>query len=418
MKIYGVKEADRAFREGRITVAVYGLGKMGLPLAAVFAEKGARVIGVDIDEKVVKCVNEGVSHVKGEPGLDELVERNVREGRLQATVDGVEAAKASDVMIILVPAFLNESKRPDLSMVTSAAKAISKGLENGDLVIVETTVPPGTTKNIVAPILEESGLKIGEDFGLAHCPERTMSGRAIKDILGAYPKIVGGIDKKSTETATAIYTVINERGVIPVTSSTTAEMIKIAEGLYRDVNIALANEIALISSENGIDVWEVVEAANTQPYCNIHKPGPGVGGHCIPVYPWFVMNGETTRLIRTAREVNDSMPIYVVKKVSETLKHSGRSLNGSNVLVVGLVYRPGIKEMANTPARGVIKELRALGANVFGYDPVLKEEEMKSLLGVESPNGHKIDCTVLLHDCNYNVNFNTASSVTPLTMFK
>jgi nucleotide sugar dehydrogenase len=419
MKIFGAQGVESAVREGRVTFAVYGLGKMGLPLAAVIADRGGRVIGVDINAEVVKNINLGINHIKEEQGLDELVEVNVREGRLKATTDLVGASKEADVMIIIVPAFLDESSKPDLSILTSVAKNISKGLEKGDFVIVETTVPPGTTDKVIRPILEESGLKAGLDYGLAHCPERTSSGRAIMDIQGAYPKVVGGLEKKSTEAAEAIYKVVNERGVIPVSSTNTAEMVKIAEGLHRDVNIALANELALISNEKGVDVWEVIEVANTDPNCNLLEPGAGVGGHCIPVYPWFVINGNgTTKLIRTAREVNDKMSAYVVNKVTEALKASGKGIKGSNILVTGLVYRPGVKETYNSPSKKVIKELKALGANVFGHDPVLGEEEMVDLLGVESPNGHKIDCAVSLHNRNYNVGLNAENKITPMNMFK
>jgi len=196
-------------------------------------------------------------------------------------------------------------------------------------------------------------------------------------------------------------------------------MVKVAEGLYRDVNIALANELALISNDSGVDVWEVIEVANTQPYCNLHKPGAGVGGHCIPVYPWFVINGNGhSRLIRTAREVNDGMPRYVVGKVMESLKERGQGISGSNVLLAGLVYRPGVKETYNTPAKQVITELRRLGANVFGHDPVLSEHEMQALLGVESPNGNEIDCTVFLHNRSYNIKSNGEVKVTPMNMFR
>jgi nucleotide sugar dehydrogenase len=416
MKIYGNEKITDAFKRGELTVAVYGLGKMGLPLAAIFASKGAKVIGADVNEEVVMKINQGINHVKGEPGLDELVEENVKRGRLKATTDLVKAAKDSDVMIILVPAFLDENNESDLGIVKSVSEDIAKGIEKGDFVIVETTVPPGTTDRVVRQILEKSGLNAGEDFGMAHCPERTSSGRAIEDILGAYPKVVGGIDKKSTDTAEAIYRIINEKGVIPVTSSTEAEMVKIAEGLYRDVNIALANELALISERCGADVFEVIKTANTQPFCNLHRPGAGVGGHCIPVYPWFVMN-EETRLIRTAREVNDSMPGHVVDKVSKTLNDHGENIKDSNVLVAGLVYRPGVKETYHTPAREVIKKLRKLGANVYGYDPVFTENEMKSVLNVESPNGNKIDCTVFIHDEKYNLDVDAERAVTLENLF-
>lgn len=418
MKIYGADNIENAFLKGHVTFAVYGMGKMGLPLAAVIAERGGRVIGVDVNPEVVEGLNKGINHVKEEPGLDELVERNVRLGRLKATTDLVSAAKEADVMITLVPAFLNNDRKADLGIVTSVAEAVAQGLETGDFVIIETTVPPGTTKNIIKPILERSGLTAGVDFGLAHCPERTSSGRAIIDISGAYPKVVGGVDRKSSETARDIYRVINKKGVIPVSSSTTAEMVKISEGVYRDVNIALANELAKVAGSNDVDIWEVLEVSNTDPNCNLLKPGSGVGGHCIPVYPWFVINGDSTRLIRTAREINDQMPHYLVDKVCKDLAQKNKDIKGANVLVAGLVYRPGVKETYNTPARPIIEELRARGANVFGYEPVLTEDEMKSLIGVESPNGHRIDCTVYVHNRDYEVKSEAETKVTPLNMFK
>lgn len=417
MKIYGKKRKKiiGAFKKGRITVAVYGLGKMGLPLAAIFAEKEARVIGADINREVVKNINQGINHVKGEPGLDELVEKNVKNGRLTATTDLVKASKDSDVMIILVPTLLDKNNNPDLRRVKSASEDIAKGLEKGDFVILESTAPIGTTNNVIKPILENSGLKAGKDFGLAYCPERTSSGRAIKDISSAYPKIVGGIEERSTATAEAIYSVINERGVIPVANATTAEAVKIAEGLYRDVNIALANEIALISEKHGINIWEVIKVANTQPFCNLHKPSTGVGGHCIPVYPWFVID-EETKLIKTAREVNDGMPGYVVEKVSKELKEHGKGVKGSNILVIGLVYRPGVKEVYHAPARYVIRDLKRLGAKVYGYDPMLTEEEMKTLLDVESHNGKEIDCAIFMHD--YDLGVNAKYAITLENLFR
>jgi UDP-N-acetyl-D-mannosaminuronic acid dehydrogenase len=287
--------------------------------------------------------------------------------------------------------------------VRAVCKCIAEGLEAGDFVIIETTLPPGTTEGVVKPLLESSGLRAGEDFGIAHCPERAMTGRVVRDIMGAYPKVVGGIDAKSTEAAKGIYSVVNSRGVIPVANATTAELVKVAEGVYRDVNIALANELAMISKKLGVNVWEVIETANTQPYCNLHRPGAGVGGHCIPVYPWFVID-EDTKLIRTAREVNDSMSSFVVNRVADILARRGESLEGSSILVVGLTYRPGVKETYHTPAKRVIEHLRRRGARVYGYDAMLSEEEIRSLLGVEPPNGEKIRWALFLHDNGHRVN--------------
>jgi len=242
MKLIGLSrdEVQRVLQEGNVTIAVYGLGKMGLPLAAVFADHGANVIGVDINEKVVEMINRGENHVKEEPGLDELVRRNVEAGRLKATTDGVWAAKQADVMVILVPTLTDERGNLRLGPVYDVAEKISQGLENGDIVITEATMPPRTTESLI-PILEKSGLKLGE-FGLAHAPERTMTGTAIRDITGQYPKIVGASDEKTLEAVIGIYETINGKGVIPMSSIKAAEAVKVFEGVYRDVNIALANE--------------------------------------------------------------------------------------------------------------------------------------------------------------------------------
>jgi len=281
VKLIGLtrEEVKEAFKNGRFTIAVYGMGKMGLPLAAVFADHGANVIGVDINEKVVEMINRGENHVKEEPGLDELVRRNVEAGRLKATTDGVWAAKQADVMVILVPTLTDERGNLKLGPVYDVAEKISQGLERGDIVITEATMPPGTTESLV-PILEKSGLKLGE-FGLAHAPERTMTGTAIRDITGQYPKIVGASDKKTLEAVIGIYETINRKGVIPMSSIKAAEAVKVFEGVYRDVNIALANELAMWCEEHGLDALEVFQAANTQPYCHLHMPGAGVGGHCF-----------------------------------------------------------------------------------------------------------------------------------------
>ncbi len=377
MKVYHSKPGEiiDAFGKGDICVAVYGLGKMGLPIAAVFADKGANVVGVDIDKNVVSKINSGKNYVQGEPGLSKLVKRNVEVGRLSATADAIGAAKKSDVMIVIVPTFLDEHNKPDLSLVISVCKDISKGLKPGDFVISESTLPPKTTADVILPILEQSDLKLG-DFGLAHCPERTSSGRAIKDILGAYPKIVGGVDKKSTETAKAIYTVINKRGVIEVSDATTAEAVKVFEGIYRDVNIALSNQLAIVCKELGINAIETFNIANTQPYSHLHMPGCGVGGHCIPVYPYFITKTveSDTSLLNLSRKVNDYMAQYTVEIAEDELNRAGCKLKGSNVLILGVTYRGDVKETRCSPAVSIINILKSKGSNVFSWDPLLKKE--------------------------------------------
>ena len=408
MKVCGLgkKAITDAFISGRVTVAVYGLGKMGLPLAAVFADKGAKVIGVDVDQKLVNDINEGRCPVANEPGLPEMLKANLARGRLSATTDGVAAAKESDVMVIIVPCLLNSDKSPDLAAITAVCSSISRGLSKGDFVILETTVPPRTTKDVVLPILKQSGLKEGE-FGLAFCPERTSSGRAIRDITGAYMKVVGGIDKESAETAEAIYSVINKKGVITVSDTTTAEAVKLFEGVYRDVNIALSNELALVCREMGISSTEVFPVVN-EPFdeehqryhVNLLRPGAGVGGHCIPVYPYFVTKttGTDTSLIKLARKINDSMPFHMVDLIIEGLNELGRNVRGSNILILGLAFRGGVKETRNSPAIPIIQRLKKLHANVFLYDPLFSKEEIESFGAAYNDSFDNMDCLVIVTD--------------------
>ncbi len=374
---YGEDTEERrreAFLDGQIPVGIYGLGKMGLPLAAVYADVCGNVIGADTNEEVVNTVNRGDCHVKREPGLEELVEKLVSTSALRATSNR-EAATAASVHVAIVPTRINSENAPDLSILESVVEDIATGLTVGDLVIVECTVPPKTCREVVLPILErESGLSFGE-FGIAFCPERTSSGRALVDIRGAYPKVVGGVDTESTRGAQVIYEEINKKGVITVSDASTAEAVKLFEGVYRDVNIALANELARFTDDLAIDVNEAIGVANTQPYCDIHDPGPGVGGHCIPYYPYFLAHDRTedAPLLQTARAVNDSMPAFVVEKLREEFEAEGTRLDESRVLVLGLTYRPGVAETAATPARPIIDELRESGAEVFAADPLLDD---------------------------------------------
>ncbi|WP_254764984.1 nucleotide sugar dehydrogenase [Natrinema marinum] len=376
--LYGAGESSRRQREafvaGSVPVAVYGLGKMGLPLAAVFAETTGNVLGADIDPDVVEAINGGDCHVKREPGLPSLVAETVADGALAATTNPREAAGRASVHVVIVPTPITDANEPDLSILDAVVESIGSGLERGDLVLVECTVPPRTTTDRVLPALEAaSGLSRGE-FGVAFCPERTSSGRALEDIRGAYPKVVGGVDAESTRAATLVYEAINDEGVIAVSDATTAEAVKVFEGLYRDVNIALANELATFTDEFGIDVREAIGVANTQPYCDIHDPGPGVGGHCIPFYPYFVIDPFETDapLLRTARAVNDAMPSYAVDKLREEFAAERTELAHSTVLLLGLTYRPGVEEIRASPSLSIAEELTAAGADVYGVDPVLE----------------------------------------------
>jgi UDP-N-acetyl-D-mannosaminuronic acid dehydrogenase len=364
-----------AFVSGSVPVAVYGLGKMGLPLAGVFADVSGNVIGADVDPSVVETIHSGGCHVKREPGLDELVAECVAMDALRATTDPTEAAREASVHVVIVPTPITDDKEPDLSILDSVVEDIAEGLSPGDMIVVECTVPPRTTDDRVqSQLVEQSGLD-GDEFGLAFCPERTSSGRALEDIRGAYPKVIGGVDAESSRVAELIYEEINDAGVIPVSDATTAECVKVFEGLYRDVNIALANELATITDEFGINVNEAIEVANTQPFCDIHDPGPGVGGHCIPFYPYFVIEPfETeTPMLEMARSVNDSMPGFTVGKLREEFDAEGLAMADASVLILGLTYRPGVEEIRASPSIAIAEQLSEAGVDVYGVDPMLEE---------------------------------------------
>ena len=397
-------EQREAFTSGEVPVAVYGLGKMGLPLAAVYADVSGNVVGVDVDPDVVEDVSAGRCHVKGEPGLPALVEDVVDRGAFDATTDAASAAAGASHHVVIVPTLLTDDKRPDLSAVVDVVESVGRGLDPGDTVIVESTVPPRTCTDLVDPLLSwESGLD-PDEYGLAFCPERTMSGRAVEDIRRSHPKVVGGADEESTRVAELVYGEITDNEVVPVADTTTAEAAKLFEGLYRDVNIALANELATFADELGIDVTAAIETANTQPFCDIHTPGPGVGGHCIPYYPHFLIDRFRTDapLLRTARAVNDEMPAFVVRTLASELSAAGKPLRGSTVLVLGLTYRPGVEETRATPARPIAAGLAAHGAEVLAVDPILESAEgfEAELVDLESVYDRDVDAAVLVtpHD--------------------
>jgi len=368
-----------AFTDGVVPVAVYGLGKMGLPLAGVFADITGSVEGVDIDEDVVEAVERGECHVTGEPDLPELIANTTRTGALSATTNAAAAAQRARLHVIIVPTLLTDDKQPDLSMLEAAVNSVASGLVPGDMVVVESTVPPTTCRDLVAPRLRTRGDT--EQFGLAFCPERTASGRALRDIRGAYPKIVGGVDAESSRIARGIYDAVTDNRVVEVGDARTAEAVKVFEGLYRDVNIALANELATVADPLGIDVIEAIDAANTQPYCDIHDPGPGVGGHCIPYYPYF-LTSQVSRdldLLRTARSVNDAMPDYVVKRTERVLSDTGIPIEEATILILGATYRAGVEELRKSPARPITGGLDERGASVRIVDPLADVDDLASL---------------------------------------
>lgn len=395
MKIYGSTKDQimAAVRGSHVRIEIFGMGKMGFPLAVAFAMEGAQVLGVDPNAALVEAINHGQNPHPLEGGLEDLVRPLVERGKLRAATNPERA----DVYITLVPTVLDANRQPALGILEEVMQTIASLLEPSDLVIEESTLPPGTCAQRLWPILLGGALSEGQ-FGFAHCPERTMSGRALEDITGAYPKIVGGIDLESTKAATALYSVINKKGVIPVSSITTAEAVKVFEGIYRDVNIALANELALLSGHYGLDVIEVIQAANTQPYSHIHTPGAGVGGHCIPVYPYFVSEKPEAELIRLARRRNEGMPLRLVSMAFTELQHRGIAWKGAQVLLMGIAFRPGVKEDRYSPFFPARDALLAEGVEVYAWDPLYSDEEITALGVMPAHSLAGMDAAIVITD--------------------
>jgi UDP-N-acetyl-D-mannosaminuronic acid dehydrogenase len=342
-------------------ICVLGLGYIGLPTASTFATHGLQVVGVDVNPQIIQTLQKGELHIH-EPGLRTIVQAAVRSGNLQISAE----AQAADAFIIAVPTPFYDDKRADLSYVMSAAQSIVPHLQRGNLVVLESTSPPLTTVNVVQPILEQSGLKAGQDFLLAYSPERVLPGQILRELI-ENARVIGGIDQASSEAGRDLYGVF-VRGEIILTTATTAEMVKLMENTYRDVNIAIANEFSRLADRFKINIWEAIQIANHHPRVRILNPGPGVGGHCISVDPWFLVEAapDLTPLIHTSRDVNDSQPHFVLSLVEQIL---GQDLKGKHIAALGLAYKPDVDDLRESPAVEVVKLLAQAGAEVRAYEP-------------------------------------------------
>lgn len=362
-------------------VAVIGLGYVGLPLAVEKAKAGYKTIGFDIQSDKVNLVNEGKNYI-GDV-VDDDLELLVRDGGLSATTD-FSIVKEADFIAICVPTPLDLYKQPDISYVKNSAKNISKYMKKGTIVVLESTTYPGTTEELLLPILEMSGLKCGEDFFLAFSPERVDPGNLIYKTKNT-PKVVGGVNQDSTDIAASMYENVLEGKIFKVSSPKVAEMEKILENMYRNVNIGLANEMAIICDKMGIDVWEVIDAAKTKPYgFQAFYPGSGVGGHCIPLDPYYLSwkakeYDYHMKLIEASTSINDDMPDYVVMRVSLILNRFKKALNGSKILLMGVAYKQDISDYRESPAIKVIEKLENNGVSVEYYDPYIKEFNYKGM---------------------------------------
>lgn len=366
----------RRINERKASIAVIGLGHVGLTTAAIFANVGFSVIGVDIRKEVLQNISSGRS-CTGEPALDELVQKVVENGKLQATADASQASQQADVEIICVQTPVTHKNKPYLTYLEKACKSIVQGPLKGKLVVVESTLPPGTTKNKVVRILEEgSKLKCGRDFWLAHCPERMAIGRAAQD-FEENARIIGGYNPESTEIAAALFKTVS-KGELLLTDCTTAEVAKLAENTYRYVNIAFANELALICEKICVDVVDVIKLANTHPRVNIHSPGCGVGGPCLPKDTYLLLDAARgkefkPRIIESSRRVNEYMPRHTIELLAAVQEKFGRRLRGKKIVVLGSAYRGEVDDARNSPSERIVQRLISQGAEVAVYDPYCEE---------------------------------------------
>jgi len=356
-------------------ICVVGLGYIGLPTASTFANHGLKVVGVDVNQAVVELLRNGGLHIH-EPGLRTLVQAAIGSGNLVIS----DSPETADAFIIAVPTPFLTDKRADMRFVEAAAVSITPHLRHGNLVVLESTSPPRTTLDRLAPILEGSGLKAGLDFHLVYSPERVLPGQILRELI-ENARVVGGVDRSSAEAGRDLYSTF-VRGEIVLTDATTAEMVKLMENTFRDVNIAVANEFSRLADRFGIDVWEAIEIANRHPRVEILRPGPGVGGHCISVDPWFLVEAapELTPLIRTARQVNDDQPLFVVQIIERALKEAGLpGIQGARIAILGLAYKPDVDDVRESPAIEVGRLLSTRGALVNAYEPYKRDLQVEGL---------------------------------------
>lgn len=385
-----------------MNIAVIGMGKIGLPLAVQYAKKDNFVVGVDINAETVELINQGKEPFPEEANLKNFLKEVTNNHKLRATLDYSEAIAFAEVVVIVVPLLINEKAEPDFSEIDKATALIAASIRKGTLVCYETTLPIGTTRTRFLPALEKiSNMKVDKDFYVVFSPERVLTGRIFED-LKKYPKIVGGVTKQSTEKGVAFYKQVLDfnlrhdlskaNGVWAVENSDSAEFVKLAETTYRDVNIALANQFAIYADDIGVDIYEIIESANSQHFSHLHQPGISVGGHCIPVYPQlYLWSGASGTAIREARMVNSQMPKYAINRISNILGN----LNGKKVLILGLSYRSNVKESVFSGCFDLDNELNELGAIVEVFDPFFSSDEIKSY-GLNSFSGDNLTVEVII----------------------
>lgn len=406
VNVLNLKDLENRIRKKSAVVSVVGLGYVGLPLALAFAEAGFKVFGVDSDRKKVNKINRGMSYL-----LDvqsERLKKPVADGLLKATLEGT-ALRLADVIIICVPTPLTKTKEPDLTYIIEATNQIARYLRAGHLVILESTTYPGTTREVVLPILESTGLRVGVDYFLTFSPERVDPGSR-KFTIRNTPKVVGGMEPNSTKLAALLYGHVSDK-VVEVSTPEAAEMDKVFENVFRSVNIAMVNELAKLCEKMNVNVWEVIKAASTKPFGYMaFYPGPGVGGHCIPLDPYYLAAKAReynfhTRFIELAAEINETMPEYIVARIAETLNTKCKSTKGARVLLLGATYKKDVEDIRGSPALEIIGLLAEKGTEVNYHDPYVTEIKIKNKIlksiKLDKKELSSYDCVVITADHSY-----------------
>jgi UDP-N-acetyl-D-glucosamine dehydrogenase len=397
------KALNKKIEEKSVVFGVIGLGYVGLPLAVEFAAQSIKVVGIDLDTRKVEMIGRGENYISDVD--DDLLRRLVKDGWLKATTDYSVLADV-DTISICVPTPLSKLKDPDISYIVESTEQIARTLKKGQLVVLESTTYPGTTEEVILPHLEASGLKVGEDFFLAFSPERVDPGNPRYSIKNT-PKVVGGITPTCLKLAKSLYSKAIDT-IVPVSSAPVAEMVKLLENTFRSVNIGLVNEVAIMCDKLGIEAWEVIEAASTKPYGFMpFYPGPGLGGHCIPIDPFYLSWKMKTldykaRFIELAGEVNSSMPYHVVNKIRDALNHQQKAVNGAKILVVGVAYKKDVNDVRESPAVDILKILYENGADIHFHDPYVDSLKINSLTLTSHPLTSEevswADCVTIVSD--------------------
>ncbi len=383
-----------------LSIGVIGLGYVGLPMAALFADRGYKVRGADINSEIVEKINMGRVEIN-ESGVAELVRKVVSLGRFSATTNVAEVVRGSDVIIIIVQTPVDKKGIPDLRALENACIAIARNLSKRKLIIIESTIPPGATERIIIPILESSSLKAGSDFYLAYSPERAIPTKTLEEIQ-TNSRIIGGVNKESAEAAKELYSNIT-RGELIISDIRTVEVVKLIENTYRDVNIALANEIALLCEKLGVDALKAIEIANKHPRAHLHLPGAGVGGHCIPKDPHFLIHraeelGIELKVIKAAREVNESMPQHILELVKKALQNVNKTIENSKISILGIAYKGNTDDARGTPSKKIIEELLQANCEVFSHDPFVSQDFGGKFSNDLSEVLRDSDCVVIVTD--------------------